>query len=176
MIDRELKLEKHSRVNRGGTAPRGSAKSGVADLDEKMLAPAVMLLATLLRRSAALVYRRELGLERNEWRVIAVVGIQGSLSHGALSEKLGLDKGQLSREVDALVKRGILMKERASRAVSIRLSERGEHVFRALTKRSRARNRHLLRGLEKKDRARLFFLLDLLNERANEAIRDAASD
>ena len=79
------------------------AHAGKALVSNRLLS-----LATLLRRSANLLYRRELGLSEVEWRILAIVGDHAPLTLAALVEILGLDKGQLSRGVTALVKRRIL--------------------------------------------------------------------
>ncbi|HXE85419.1 MAG TPA: helix-turn-helix domain-containing protein, partial [Hyphomicrobiaceae bacterium] len=80
----------------------------IARAGDTLVSNRVLSLATLLRRSANLLYRRELGLSEVEWRILAMVGDRAPLTLGALVEILGLDKGQLSRAVTALVKRRIL--------------------------------------------------------------------
>src|SRR5262245_7878588 len=86
--------------------PRPSQR--VRRAGEALVSNRVLGLATLLRRSANLLYRRELALSEVEWRILAIVGDHAPLSLGTLVEVLGLDKGQLSRNVSALVRRRVL--------------------------------------------------------------------
>ena len=125
----------------------------------------VLILATLLRRSASVVYRRELGLSPSEWRIVAIVGDQAPLSLSQLVELIGLDKGQMSRSVTALVNRRILARvldETDSREIRIDLTPRGREVFETLMALALARNRELTSGLGKSELATLFEALDRL--------------
>ena len=136
-----------------------------------LVAPNIMLLATSMRRSGAFAYRRALGLERNQWSLIAVLGENSDLSLFALAEHVGMDKGQLSREVSGLVMRGLLAKEKRSRLVHIRLTKLGQSVFRKLQRVQKARNRRFLKGLGFNQRAQLFQLLELLRQNAHGEMR-----
>jgi len=139
---------------------RRNTRAGEALVSNRLLA-----LATLLRRSASLLYRRELGLSQVEWRILAMVGDQPPLTLGALVEILGLDKGQLSRGVTALVKRGILLRTpdlQGSREVSIALTRNGQQTFEALIALALERNRELVAGLTRAEIATLLAALDRL--------------
>jgi len=137
-----------------------SAPAGDALVSNRVLA-----LATLLRRSANLLYRRELGLSEVEWRILAMLGDQAPLTLGALVEILGLDKGQLSRNVTGLVKRRVLTRipgPQDSRDVRIALTARGEETFEALMRLALERNRELTAGLSRAEIAMLRAVLDRL--------------
>ncbi|HEX6001911.1 MAG TPA: MarR family transcriptional regulator [Hyphomicrobiaceae bacterium] len=125
----------------------------------------LLSLATLLRRSANLLYRRELGLSEVEWRIVAIVGDYEPLSFGALVEILGLDKGQLSRGVTALVKRRILARTadpQDSREVRIALTAHGQETFETLIGLALERNRDLVAGLPPAEIGALLAALDRL--------------
>jgi DNA-binding MarR family transcriptional regulator len=142
------------------TPARRAARAGDALLSNRLLS-----LATLLRRSANLLYRQELGLSEVEWRIVAMVGDQAPLTFGGLVEILGLDKGQLSRSVAALVKRRILMRTahpQDSREVYIALTPQGQETFGALIALALERNRELVAGLSQPDVAILLAALDRL--------------
>ncbi len=131
----------------------------------------LLSLTTLLRRSANLLYRRELDLSEVEWRILAMVGDHAPLTLGALVEILGLDKGQLSRAVTGLVKRRILARTadpHDSREVQIALTRHGQEMFETLIALALERNRELLAGLDRAEIAALFAALDrlLANARA----------
>ena len=72
---------------------------------ERLVSYKVITLATLVRRTASIVYRRKLRLSQIEWSIVAIVGEHAPLSLNALADRMGLDKGQLSRGVAARVKR-----------------------------------------------------------------------
>src|SRR5262245_9923313 len=137
----------------------------IARAGDALISQRLLVLATLLRRSASLLYRRELGLSQVEWRVLAVVGDDGPLTLGALVEVLGLDKGQASRSVTALVKRRLLTRiadPHDSREVHIALTPHGQEAFEGLVTLSLERNRELAAGLSRAEVATLLATLDRL--------------
>jgi DNA-binding MarR family transcriptional regulator len=139
---------------------RRLARAGSALVSNRLLS-----LATLLRRSANLLYRKELGLSEVEWRILAIVGDHAPLTLAALVEILGLDKGQLSRSVSALVKRRILTRTADpldSREVRIALTLHGEGTFEALIALALERNRELVARLSQAEAAALLAALDQL--------------
>ena len=135
----------------------------IARAGEALVSNRLLSLATLLRRSANLLYRKELGLSEVEWRILAIVGDHAPLTLGALVEILGLDKGQLSRGVTTLVKRRILMRTadpQDSREVHIALTPHGQATFEALIALALERNRELVAGLSRAEIAGLLAALD----------------
>jgi DNA-binding MarR family transcriptional regulator len=136
------------------------ARAGNALVSNRLLS-----LATLLRRSANLLYRQELGLSEVEWRILAMVGDHAPLTLGALVEILGLDKGQLSRGVTTLVKRRILVRTadpQDSREVRIALTPLGHETFDTLVALALKRNRELVGGLSQLEMSALLAALDRL--------------
>lgn len=134
-----------------------------------LLSNKVLTLATLLRRSASLVYRRELGLSQSDWRIVAIVGDQAPLSFSQLVEILGLDKGQMSRGVTTLVKRRILARVpdlSDGREIRIDLTRHGREIFESLIALALTRNRELVAGLGNVELATVFAALDRLVENA----------
>ena len=86
-------------------------------------------------------------------------------SLAALAEILGLDKGQLSRGVTALVKRRILVRTvhpQGSREVRITLTPNGQAAFEALIALALERNRGLVAGSTRAEIATLLATLDRL--------------
>lgn len=147
------------------------AAAGARHAEDVLVSVQVMTLAALIRRGAALAYRRELALGYNEWRVISVVGFHGPLSHKELAEHLGLDKGQVSREVTELAARGLLARKRERRVSQVSLTEAGEATFRTLTTRARQRNLHFLRDLSADERKHLFAMLRTVRARALDVLK-----
>jgi DNA-binding MarR family transcriptional regulator len=157
----------NARKRRAMTKPILSSEPGrrITRAGEALVSNRLLALATLLRRSASLLYRREIGLSQVEWRILAIVGDHAPLTLGALVEILGLDKGQLSRGVTALVKRGILLRipdSRDSREVSIALTRHGEQTFETLIALALERNRELVAGLTRAEVATLLAVLERL--------------
>jgi DNA-binding MarR family transcriptional regulator len=150
---------------------RRTARPGEALVSNRLLS-----LATLLRRSANLLYRRELGLSEVEWRIVAIVGDHAPVTLGALVEILGLDKGQLSRGVTSLVKRRILARSADpgdSREVHIALTPHGQATFDTLITLALKRNRELVAGLDRAELAALLAALDRLLANARTMLAQA---
>jgi DNA-binding MarR family transcriptional regulator len=88
--------------------------------------------ANLLSRGAELRYRREFGVSLWEWRSIALLGAQDSLSLGHLARAAGIDKGQMSRVVSGLAKRGLVVRAADpddARGVRLKLSRTGRRIY-----------------------------------------------
>ena len=146
---------------------------------EALVSNRVLGLATLLRRSANLLYRRELGLCEVEWRILAIVGDHAPLSLGTLVEVLGLDKGQLSRNVSALVRRRILARipdPQNGREPQIVLTVHGKETFATLIALALERNRSLVAGLSRAEVAALLTVLDRLLVNAKVMLADGQAE
>jgi DNA-binding MarR family transcriptional regulator len=133
-----------------------------------LLSSKVIRLANVLRRSSSLVYGRKLGLSQVEWRIVALVGEHAPVSLNALADLMGLDKGQVSRAVSALVTSRLVLREyrREGRGVRITLSARGEDVYGELMASAIERNRVLLSGMSAAEKIELFDILDRLTKLA----------
>src|SRR5262245_64641602 len=124
----------------------------------------VIRLANILRRSSTLVYGRKFGLSQVEWRIVALVGEHAPISLGALAELMGLDKGQASRGVSALVARRLVLRayRRDGRGVGITLTARGAQIYAELMASALERNRVLLHGLSDAEKSKFLRILDRL--------------
>ena len=162
-IGRALQMSKHTHRDqaRAGRRPKGAG--------ELLISNKILTLATLLRRSATLVYRRELGLSQIEWRILAIVGDRAPLTLSQLVTIMGLDKGQTSRGVTSLVRRRILARSsdaHEGREVQIDLTARGREVFASLMAIALTRNRNLVVGIDKTELQTIFTELDRLIDNA----------
>lgn len=133
---------------------------------EQVAAAKIMVLATNLRRSASALYARELNLGTHEWPIIGSIGMSGATSLHELAERLGLDKGLASREVSALVRRGLVLKERPSKEVRIRLSPEGEEIMRQVAILSSQREDFLFADMTDTERAVFVRQLQAISARA----------
>lgn len=161
------------RVDRRGNSElvrhRSSRRgAGVAAKPSDLLSSKVIRLANVLRRSSTLVYGRRFGLSQVEWRIVALVGEHGPVTLNALAELMGLDKGQTSRGVSALVARRLLLREyrREGRGIRITLSARGVQIYDDLMTSALERNRVLLHGMSAAEKNEFFEILDRLTRLA----------
>jgi DNA-binding MarR family transcriptional regulator len=151
--NRELKRHRSSKL-----------RAQVAAKPSDLVSSKVIRLANVLRRSSTLVYGRRFGLSQVEWRIVALVGEHAPISLNALAELMGLDKGQTSRGVSALVVGRLVVREyrREGRGVCITLTKRGARVYDELMISALARNDILLHGMSDAERREFFEILDRL--------------
>ena len=161
------------RVDRRGNSElvrRRSSRRGAraAAKPSDLLSSKVIRLANVLRRSSTLVYGRRFGLSQVEWRIVALVGEHGPVTLNALAELMGLDKGQTSRGVSALVARRLVLREyrREGRGIRITLSARGVQIYDDLMTSALERNRVLLHGMSAAEKNEFFEILDRLTRLA----------
>ena len=122
------KAQANRRGNRELKGHRSSkSRAQAAAKPSDLVSSKVIRLANVLRRSSTLVYGRRFGLSQVEWRIVALVGEHAPISLNALAELMGLDKGQTSRGVSALVVGRLVLREyrREGRGVCITLTKRG---------------------------------------------------
>ena len=153
---------KHRARREAAKQPRAAVVTRAKPSD--LVSSKVIRLANILRRSSTLAYSREFGLSQVEWRIVALLGEHAPATLNGLSDLMGLDKGQVSRGVSALVARRLVLREYRSQgsrhpdhAVGARWRVYGQLMTSAL-----ARNRVLLHGLKDDERAQLFAVLDRL--------------
>jgi DNA-binding MarR family transcriptional regulator len=162
-------------ANRAGSGqpakqpPAASAADAAVDTEagakpSDLVSPKVIRLANLLRRSATLAYGHKFGLSQVEWRILALVGEHAPITLNALAELLGLDKGQISRGVSALVARHLLLREyrRGGRGVAITLDTRGAEIHGEIMILALERNRLLLDDMSNAEATQFLQVLDRL--------------
>ncbi|MEB3963282.1 MarR family transcriptional regulator [Streptomyces kunmingensis] len=89
--------------------------------------------SSALSRSAALRYRREFDVSLGEWRTIALIAADPTLTLNRLARRAGLDKAQMSRVVRGLVERGLVGRtEGSGRTRQLALTEAGVVLYRGL--------------------------------------------
>jgi DNA-binding MarR family transcriptional regulator len=161
---------------RGSEVARRPARE-VGAKPSDLVSSKVLKLANVLRRASTLVYGRKLGLSQVEWRIVALVGEHAPVSLNVLADLLGLDKGQTSRSVSALVARRLMLREyrRDGRGIRITLTARGAEVYRELMESALDRNRVLLCGMSEAEKTQLFGLLDRLTGIARSILQQEQS-
>lgn len=125
--------------------------------------------SNLVSRLFARRYAEEFGLTIAEWRVIAVVGADGTATASAVRARTGMDKAKVSRAVAALLARRLLRRsapEGDRRLEPLTLTPSGRAVFEAIIPRARALEADLAAGLKPAERAALAAALRRIAARA----------
>lgn len=138
---------------------------------DQLLTGKLVRLGRLLTQSAAAAYRRKLALGQEEWRIIARVGSEESLSLTGLARRASLRKSQISRAAAALVNKGILSRTVGSedaRRAHLHLTPYGRRIRDSIIRTASERSRYLAQGMAAADQARLHRMLNRLLERAEE--------
>ncbi len=106
--------------------------------------------SNLVSRLFARRYAAEFGLTIAEWRVMAVIGADGTASASDVRARTGMDKAKVSRAVAALLARRLLKRvaHRGDQRVEpLALSAAGRATFEAIVPRARALEAELAAGL-----------------------------
>ncbi|MFD0886790.1 MarR family winged helix-turn-helix transcriptional regulator [Streptosporangium algeriense] len=120
-----------------------------------------------LSRSAALRYRREFDVTLGEWRAIALIASDPTLTLNRLARRAGLDKAQMSRIVTKLTERGLVNRTAGSgRTSQLALTEAGVEVYRGLIQAANERDTAFLAVLSPEEREVLVRALDKLADLA----------
>jgi DNA-binding MarR family transcriptional regulator len=123
---------------------------------ERVVGHKILLLANLLSRGATARYRKLLGLPQVEWRIIALLGNMPPIGLTELAHRAGLDKSQICRGVNNLVRRKLAARSSDpddSRAIQLSLTHRGGELFEKLIEAAQQRNAFLLGDLPARKRA-----------------------
>ena len=112
-------------------------------------------LTSILRRSGAVVLKRQYDLSEVQHRVLTQVGQLAPLSLNGLAEVMMQDRGQLSRAVKGMVERGILSRVRkpGTPEIEIDLTPKGESLYAVMVERAILRDQYLTKGIDKGDLA-----------------------
>lgn len=154
-----------------GSSPRSRVRRGpLSDLVSMRL----ISLFSLLRRGGVLAQRRQFGLSEIEWRIMTHVGQHAPLSLNGLAELTLQDRGQLSRAVKAMVKGGLLSRERkpGGPEIEIDLAPDGEALYARMVERVIERDRRLTGGMTEEDIATLRRITQDMFRKAEEMMEE----
>ncbi|MES2105780.1 MAG: MarR family transcriptional regulator [Pseudomonadota bacterium] len=113
------------------------------------------ILTKLADRGTDAAYQDSFGLSLSEGRVLLTVGFFSPVSVKDLAARANLDKSQASRSTEALIKKGLLVKEpnqQDGRGVVISLSGEGAAVYRKGMAIASRRNEELLSVLDDEEK------------------------
>ncbi|BAM88936.1 transcriptional regulator, MarR family [Bradyrhizobium oligotrophicum S58] len=141
-----------------------------SNIDE-YLAFRIYNLGKLAARGAGMMLRRELGIGRRDWRILAYVAQRPGLSLGELAEVADIEPELASRGVGKLVGSGIIAKTRLpenKRLLALSLTDAGQALYEQAQRKTKAYNRDFAACLSDEDAHVLDRLLRKLSERAAE--------
>ncbi|WP_223838951.1 MarR family winged helix-turn-helix transcriptional regulator [Saccharopolyspora pogona] len=128
--------------------------------------------SSALSRSAALRFRREFDVSLGEWRAIALIGADPTLTLNRLARRASLDKAQISRVVSKLTERGLINRTAGSgRTSQLALTEAGTETYRGLIAAANERDAEFLNILSPEERNVLLSAIDKLADMALELER-----
>jgi len=114
-------------------------------------------------RASSDAYAAEFGLPVGEARCLAAIGDFAPLSINQLAAKANLDKGQASRAAQALVERGLVLKEASpldARGVLLAPTAEGRRLWGRVMRLIARRNEEIFGCLTGAEQAQLAALLD----------------
>ncbi len=110
-------------------------------------------------------YRREYGLTRNAWRVMAALAYQGELSAKAIGDYVRLDKMPVSRAIKELIEFGYLQQTpdlEDRRIMRLSLTVSGERCYHDIVPQVQRQETRILDGLTDSERAQYLKLTEKL--------------
>ena len=117
------------------------------------------------------IYSSRYGLTVSEWRTMAVLGNHQPLSASDVVQRSSIDKVQVSRAIQGLLKRGLLQRRvdvDDRRRVNLHLTNKGQQVFADLVPRVRALEEQLLNCLSESERHTLKVLMTKVRGQAEQ--------
>jgi DNA-binding MarR family transcriptional regulator len=130
-------------------------------------------LANALRTNLTKRYLEEFDLSIPEWRLLALVTRFSPVRFSELTSRSSMDKGQVSRTLQVMTKRGLIkmkvVKQRGSRSaaalaapVIVSVAPKGKAMYRQVLPVARQRQAEILRQLSETERLSLYGVLDRL--------------
>ncbi len=175
-------MTKHIRKDLDAPA---SVAQAAPRLDLERYVPGLLtFLANKLSRGANAVYQNSFGVNVTEWRIMSLLAIEPGIAASRICQVIGYDKGPVSRTLEMMRKRDLIMMDddpRDARRHKIALTEQGLVLHDAMIRVALDRESRLLSCLNASERAQLITLLNALHSNlgavaapvANEALSDA---
>jgi DNA-binding MarR family transcriptional regulator len=123
----------------------------------------ISILATLVRRALAEIYRDEPGLTEPEWKVLTTVAHMGPLASGDIGLHMTLDRMAISRALARLIRLKLVARaplERDQRMWEVKLSDHGERIFSALARQAAGIEKMILQPLSSEEASEFLRLID----------------
>jgi DNA-binding MarR family transcriptional regulator len=139
-------------------------------VDELPFSAHIFAIGALLRRSGDESYKAALSLTATEWPMVVTIA-HGPTSLAKLCERLKRDKGQVSRDIALLVRRGVLVKKRDphdSRKIIIDINRKDQKLVSEIRRVTRQRDQLLMAGISDSERRQLVRLLARIENNARD--------
>jgi DNA-binding MarR family transcriptional regulator len=123
----------------------------------------ITVLATLVRRALAEIYRDDPGLSEPEWKVMTTLAHYGPVPSGDIGAYVTLDRVAVSRALARLMKLGLATRSKNAadqRTFMVDLTARAGRIYDRMAADTMALEQRLLSGLRPKDVRTLLTLLD----------------
>lgn len=149
------------------------SRSGASLNVEDFLTFRITRLANALRTNLTKRYLADFDLSLPEWRLLALVARFAPLRFSEVTSRSSMDKGQVSRTLRVMEKRGLTklktIRQRGSRAtealaapVLVSITAKGRALYKAVLPVARKRQAELLLSLSESERRALYGALDKL--------------
>jgi DNA-binding MarR family transcriptional regulator len=132
---------------------------------EQYVTLGLLRLTNRLNRQSMQLLDRAAGLGLPEWRCLAFIGRADTISLNEITDLTGMDRGLISRSVQSLVEKGLVLVARDPadrRLVRAAMTRKGEDVYRAVKPVMHARQLRLLDSLDSTDRQALYRIMGRL--------------
>ena len=126
--------------------------------------PLLYNLANTVLRTATAAFKRLAGVSQFEWRVLVNMADRPAIPFAGLVQHIGVDKGQLSRTLNALEQSGLVVRSEDGSGAPrlLDLTAKGRRVYRLMEADSEQRNARMIEGLRPIHLERLRAQLDRL--------------
>lgn len=131
------------------------------------------VLADAVSQSIANLYHERFALNRAEWRILAALGDEPNMTGKQLSNYTTLDKMQVSRAVNAMLDRSLLIRSENPadrRNMILRLSEQGEELLSKVIPVVQEREKFLLQTLTEEEQQLFEKAVQKIHAKARELI------
>lgn len=162
------------KTGRRSASPWSSLSRNGASLHiEDFLTFRLTRLSNALRNNMTKRYLEEFDLSLPEWRLLALVTRFSPLRFSELTSRSSMDKGQVSRTLRVMTKRGLtktkVIAQRGSRSaealaapVSVSITPKGKALYQAVLPMAQRRQAQILQTLNESERVGLYNALDKL--------------
>jgi len=130
-------------------------------------------LVALHERAGNYSFNKKFGLSLNEWRVLGLANENEPVFFRDIRRLLNIDKGQLSRAIKQLVKKGILVSKESdmdARLVEVSTTPKGKNLHNKMLIYSEQRNEIIVQGLMRSEIKELFRVLEKITQSSKNLI------
>lgn len=164
---RASKRTKSPEASTGAPGEVADAAAACAPIDLNHFLPyRLSIAANKVGRAIAAIYQGRHGLQQQEWKVMSLIATFGPLRSADLTAHGTLDRMTLSRVLDRLDTRGLILRERNTadqRTYVVALSPAGWEIYRAIVPAALARAAEMMACLTEEEAAVLFRAFDKLD-------------